>query len=88
MVNQYARVVRQQGSPQALRAVNEVFVPRERSLWRGLGEIAEAGVRLIARELGLPLPAAPSANDDAAAGYNALAADPAPLENDARANDN
>lgn len=46
VVNQYARVVRQQGSPQALRAVNEVFVPRERSLWRGLGEIAEAGVRL------------------------------------------
>lgn len=54
--------------------------------FRGRSE-ANAGVRLIARELGLPLPAI-SSDDDAAAGYNALAADPAPLENAARANDN
>jgi len=54
--------------------------------FRGRSE-ARAGVRLIARELGLPLPAT-SSDDDEADGYNALAADPVPLENGARANDN
>ena len=44
--------------------------------FRGESE-ADAGIRLIARELGLPLPNEPSANDDDGDGleYNALAAD-------------
>ncbi len=46
--------------------------------FRGDSE-ADAGIRLIARELGLPLPDEPSANDDRGDGngleYNALAAD-------------
>ena len=36
---------------------------------------ADAAIRLIARELGLPLPHEPSANDDGPLEYNALAAD-------------
>jgi hypothetical protein len=36
---------------------------------------ADAAIRLIARELGLPLPDEPSANDDDPLEYNALAAD-------------
>ncbi len=42
--------------------------------FRGESE-ADAATRLIARELGLPLPDEPSANDDGPLEYNALAAD-------------
>jgi hypothetical protein len=42
--------------------------------FRGESE-ADAAIRLIARELGLPLPDQPSANDDGPLEYNALAAD-------------
>ena len=43
--NQYARTVRRQGNPTALRLIREVFriVPRK---WRGVGEIAASGLGL------------------------------------------
>jgi len=44
--NQYARVVRAQGNPAALRLMAEVFTPRESFEWRGLGPIAYSGYRL------------------------------------------
>lgn len=44
--NQYRRVVSAAGNAQAQQAVAEVFEPRERSAWRGLGEIEHSGVRL------------------------------------------
>lgn len=46
--NQYARVVPEHGNPQALKAVEEVYEPRETFEWRGLGSIAGSGVRLRA----------------------------------------
>jgi len=46
--NQYARVVPEHGNPQALKAVEEVYEPRETFEWRGLGSIAGSGVRLKA----------------------------------------
>ncbi|PSL10961.1 hydrogenase maturation protein HypD [Marinobacterium halophilum] len=47
--NQYSRVVHEQGNIQAQQAVAEVFELRERSAWRGLGEIDQSGVRLRTR---------------------------------------
>jgi hydrogenase expression/formation protein HypD len=44
--NQYARVVARDGNPIAMRAIGEVFEPREYFEWRGLGSIARSGMRL------------------------------------------
>ena len=44
--NQYGRVVPEQGNPQALAAIQEVFELREFFEWRGLGSIDHSGVRL------------------------------------------
>jgi len=44
--NQYARVVRPQGNPAALRLMAEVFTPRDMFEWRGLGSIPASGYRL------------------------------------------
>ena len=41
--NQYARVVRPAGNPQALALLREVFAVRETFEWRGLGEIPRSG---------------------------------------------
>lgn len=46
--NQYGRVVPRDGNPQALAAIEEVFEPRERFEWRGLGEIDASGVKMRA----------------------------------------
>lgn len=46
--NQYARIVAEGGNPAALGAVEEVYELREHFEWRGLGSIAESGVRLRA----------------------------------------
>jgi hydrogenase expression/formation protein HypD len=43
--NQYARVVRPEGNPDAQRMVNEVFRVEDRK-WRGLGEIPASGMGL------------------------------------------
>jgi len=44
--NQYARVVRPGGNPEALRLMSEVFTPRDTFEWRGLGYIPDSGLRL------------------------------------------
>jgi len=44
--NQYGRVVPPDGNPRALAAIDEVFEPREHFEWRGLGSIAQSGVRI------------------------------------------
>ncbi|GLZ24111.1 hydrogenase expression/formation protein [Stutzerimonas stutzeri] len=44
--NQYRRVVADAGNPLAQRAIADVFVLRERSEWRGLGEIKHSGMAL------------------------------------------
>jgi hydrogenase expression/formation protein HypD len=44
--NQYARVVRPEGNPAALKLMTEVFALRESFEWRGLGEIPASGYRL------------------------------------------
>jgi len=44
--NQYRRIVPDQGNPQALAAINEVFEIREFFEWRGLGSIDHSGVRI------------------------------------------
>jgi hydrogenase expression/formation protein HypD len=44
--NQYARVVPAAGNPRALAAIDTVFMPRETFEWRGLGDIAQSGVRI------------------------------------------
>ena len=43
--NQYARAVRPEGSPQALRLIREVFRTVDRK-WRGIGVIPDSGYRL------------------------------------------
>lgn len=43
--NPYARVVRREGNPSALRLMSEVFSVVDRK-WRGLGDIAESGLAL------------------------------------------
>ena len=44
--NQYGRIVPEQGNPQALAAIAEVFELREFFEWRGLGSIDHSGVRV------------------------------------------
>lgn len=46
--NQYGRIVPENGNPQALSAVQNVFELREFFEWRGLGSIDHSGVRLRA----------------------------------------
>jgi hydrogenase expression/formation protein HypD len=43
--NQYARAVRREGNPAALRIMREVFVVVDRK-WRGIGEIPQSGLGL------------------------------------------
>lgn len=43
--NQYARSVRPQGNPEALRVMHEVFQPAARK-WRGIGVLPESGLEL------------------------------------------
>jgi hydrogenase expression/formation protein HypD len=44
--NQYGRVVRPEGNPEALAAMAEVFEVREDFEWRGLGAIPHSGLRI------------------------------------------
>ena len=44
--NQYTRVVPDEGNPQALAALDEVFELRPQFEWRGLGVIARSGLKL------------------------------------------
>ncbi|MCL2785264.1 MAG: hydrogenase formation protein HypD, partial [Propionibacteriaceae bacterium] len=44
--NQYSRVVRPAGNPEAQRLLEEVFTVRDSFEWRGLGSIPESGYRL------------------------------------------
>ena len=44
--NQYGRAVSDDGNRQALAAIGEVFEPREFFEWRGLGSIAQSGLRI------------------------------------------
>ena len=44
--NQYTRVVRREGNPHALAAIEEVFELRETFEWRGLGFIPDSAMRL------------------------------------------
>jgi hydrogenase expression/formation protein HypD len=44
--NQYGRIVPEEGNPEALNAIQEVFELREFFEWRGLGSIDHSGVRV------------------------------------------
>jgi len=44
--NQYSRVVKNEGNPAALRVLAEVFELRPHFEWRGLGFIAQSGLRI------------------------------------------
>lgn len=44
--NQYTRIVKDEGNPVALKAMAEVFELRPHFEWRGLGFIAQSGLRL------------------------------------------
>src|SRR5690606_14754999 len=44
--NHYARVVREEGNPQALRLMAETFALRPHFEWRGLGFISQSALRL------------------------------------------
>jgi hydrogenase expression/formation protein HypD len=46
--NQYARSVRPEGNPAALRQIAEIFERMARK-WRGIGEIPDSGLRLRER---------------------------------------
>lgn len=46
--NQYSRIVPHDGNAIAQRALDEVFQLKDSSEWRGLGEIADSGVKLTA----------------------------------------
>lgn len=46
--NQYARLVPEDGNPQAMAAIDTVFEPRDSFDWRGLGEIDHSGVKIRA----------------------------------------
>lgn len=46
--NQYARLVPEDGNPQAMAAIETVFEPRDSFDWRGLGEIDHSGVKIRA----------------------------------------
>jgi hydrogenase expression/formation protein HypD len=60
--NQYARVVRDNGNPRALAVLAEVFELRPHFEWRGLGFIAQSGLKLrpefaaFDAELRFPIP--------------------------------
>ena len=45
MENQYARAVRREGNPAALRLIDDVFEVTDRK-WRGIGTIPQSGFRL------------------------------------------
>lgn len=47
--NQYARIVPEEGNPQALDAIGKVFELRDVFEWRGLGSIDHSGVAIRAR---------------------------------------
>lgn len=47
--NQYARIVPENGNPQAIGAIGEVFELRDFFEWRGLGSIDHSGVAIRAR---------------------------------------
>jgi hydrogenase expression/formation protein HypD len=44
--NQYRRLVQPEGNRVALDAINRVFTVREEFEWRGLGEIAQSGLKI------------------------------------------
>lgn len=44
VMNQYARVVRDQGNPAALRLLDEIFTIRDTFEWRGLGWLPHSGM--------------------------------------------
>lgn len=44
--NQYARVVPEGGNPVSLAAIEDVYEPRPRFEWRGLGEIDASGLKI------------------------------------------
>ncbi len=44
--NEYGRVVRSEGNPAALAALDEVFAVRDDFEWRGLGAIPHSGLRI------------------------------------------
>lgn len=44
--NQYKRLVQPDGNPMALEAISKVFEVREEFEWRGLGEIAQSGLKI------------------------------------------
>jgi hydrogenase expression/formation protein HypD len=44
--NQYKRLVQPDGNPMALDAIKKVFEVREEFEWRGLGEIAQSGLKI------------------------------------------
>ena len=44
--NEYGRVVREDGNPEALAAMDEVFAVRDDFEWRGLGPIPHSGLRI------------------------------------------
>jgi hydrogenase expression/formation protein HypD len=44
--NQYKRLVQPDGNPMALEAIKKVFEVREEFEWRGLGEIAQSGLKI------------------------------------------
>ena len=44
--NQYTRVVREQGNPRALEAIEQTMELRDSFEWRGLGSIPDSGLRL------------------------------------------
>ncbi|HVS86439.1 MAG TPA: hypothetical protein VHD91_12495, partial [Gaiellaceae bacterium] len=45
--NEYGRVVRAAGNPEALAALAEAFTVREDFEWRGLGAIPRSGLRIV-----------------------------------------
>jgi hydrogenase expression/formation protein HypD len=47
--NQYGRVVRDDGNPRALAALDDVFEVREDFEWRGLGPLPRSGLRIAPR---------------------------------------
>ena len=54
--NQYTRVVRPEGNPRALAAIEETMEPRETFEWRGLGSIPWSALQLrpVVRRSGTP----------------------------------
>ena len=44
--NQYARIVPDEGNPVSIAACEDVYEPREKFEWRGLGEIDHSGLKI------------------------------------------